>query len=120
MVINGEGCHISLPGFYLRLFHQYLEMKSGSGLSLGSMVSSAAVPYYETLPVCFCANIVDNVVDRVFMFRFRTFLGAFCLVANGVVFGLFSCSSNSVSGLSLSITTVHGQICREEFSWQPF
>lgn len=60
-----------------------------------------------------------NMVDRVLMVVFHTFLYTFCVVTNRVVFDFFNRSSPTRRGLSLTITSTRGQICCEVFSSQP-
>lgn len=59
-----------------------------------------------------------NVVDRVHMFMFPNILGCFRGVASRVMLNMLRHWSDTPSGSLLSITSVHAQICRGEFSKQ--
>lgn len=70
-----------------------------------------AVPSYDTIHIGNLAHMAYNVVALEFKVAFYTFLGAFSLVARHVVCDFASRSGNPCSGLFLSISSIHRQIC---------
>lgn len=85
----------------------------------GVIGCTIAIPSYEILRISAFSDIPYNVADRLFTVDFCFFLGPFRIVTNLVVINFVSRLSDTLSSLSLNITSAFGKICRGLLSRQP-
>lgn len=95
-------------------------MRRYDGSWLDSVIGiSIAIPSYDISRVYVFTHMTYDMVGRVLSVVFHILLGAFRAVTNPVAIDFVSRLSDTLRGLSLSITTAYGQICGHLLSRPP-